>query len=278
LIIKNPVAYRRPFPIEELLETAQKLLNGYNRLIARRSVHGSHTFFDPARFDWVRGVEAEWRTIRGELDTIVAAGEPIPQFSDVSPDQVHLTRPNEWHSFFLMAYGVRVEENIRRCPETMRILLGIPGLQTAFFSILSPQMHIAPHHGPYGGLLRYHLALKVPEPRAACRIRVGRDTASWEEGKSLVFDDTYQHEVWNDTDGERVVLFVDFERPLPPALATINRFFIRLIAASPLVQDSIKHYEAWKARSARDVEGIAPDIGPTAGVILGAGDLDPDRV
>jgi ornithine lipid ester-linked acyl 2-hydroxylase len=247
---ETPAAYRRPFPIEELLETAQKVLNAYNRLIARRSVHGNRTFFDADRFEWVRDVEAEWRTIRTELDAVLGDGGPIPEFSDVSPDQVHLTKPNQWHSFFFLAYGVRLEENCGRCPETMRILRRIPGLQTAFFSILSPRMHIKPHNGPYGGLLRYHLALKVPEPRAECRIRVGQDFASWEEGKSLVFDDTYSHEVWNDTDGERVILFVDFERPLPPLLAAINRFLIRRIAASPLVQDGIKHYEAWKERTA----------------------------
>jgi ornithine lipid ester-linked acyl 2-hydroxylase len=247
----NPVAYRRPFPIEELLETAQKVLNAYNRLIARRSVHGNHTFFDPDRFAWVREVEAEWRTIRAELNAVQGSGDPIPEFSDVSPDQVHLTKPGQWHSFFFLAYGVRLEENCRRCPETLRILGKIPGLQTAFFSILAPGMHIKPHNGPYGGLLRHHLALKVPEPRTECRIRVGGDFAHWEEGKSLVFDDTYQHEVWNETAGERVVLFIDFERPLPPFLTAINRFLIRMIAASPLVQDGIKHYEAWKERTAR---------------------------
>src|SRR5581483_6553925 len=100
---------------------------------------------------------------------------------------------------FFCAYGVRVDENCRRCPETTRILKTIPGMQTAFFSILQPDMHIDPHSGPYGGVLRFHLALKVPEPRTACRIRVGGDIRSWEEGKSLVFDDTYEHEAWNES-------------------------------------------------------------------------------
>jgi ornithine lipid ester-linked acyl 2-hydroxylase len=244
----NPQHFRRPFPIQELLEGGHRALNAYNRAVARWSVHGSRALFEPRDFPWVAAVEAEWRAVRAELDAVLARPEQIPQFADVSPDQVHLTPPGKWKTFFFMAYGVRVEENCRRCPATMRALARIPGVQTAFFSILEARTHIQPHKGPYGGVLRYHLALEVPEPRSACRIRVDDQVASWEEGRSLVFDDTYEHEAWNDTDGRRVILFVDFERPLPRALAALNRLFIRIIAASPFVQDGIERYEEWTRR------------------------------
>jgi beta-hydroxylase len=207
--------------------------------------------FDPSEFPWVAGVEARWRAIRAELDEVMREPEQIPQFSDVSPDQVHLTAYGKWKTFFFMAYGIRVEENCARCPETYRALQAIPGAQTAFFSILEPQMRIQPHCGPYGGVLRYHLALKVPEPRGGCGIRVNDRVASWEEGKSLVFDDTYEHEAWNETSGQRVVLFVDFERPLPPPLRAVNRAIIGVIARSPFVQDGVRRYEEWKARRLR---------------------------
>ena len=92
-----------------------------------------------------------------------------------------------------------------------------PGLTTAFFSILSPRKHIGEHRGPWRGVLRYHLALRVPEPPAAAGISVGGQVAHWEEGRSLLFDDGYEHHAWNDTDGVRVVLFVDVIRPLQPA-------------------------------------------------------------
>ena len=70
--------------------------------------------------------------------------------------------------------------------------------------------------------MRYHLALKVPEPREQCRIRVGDEIVTWEEGRSLIFDDTYEHEVWNDTDDERVVLFLDVVRPLRFPMNVVN--------------------------------------------------------
>jgi beta-hydroxylase len=230
----------------ELVEGAlRRTLERYNRAVARRSVHGDHPFFDPARFDWISGVEAQWKTIRAELDSVLAR-ESIPQFGEISPDQAHLAEEGKWKTFFFRAYGVNLPENERRCPETARILASIPGLQTAFFSIHAPKMHVDPHCGPYGGVLRYHLGLKVPQPPTDCRIRVGTEIRSWQEGKSLVFDDTYEHEVWNDSASERVILFVDFERPLGPVLRAVNRLFIKLIAMSPLVQDGIKRYEEWK--------------------------------
>ena len=71
-------------------------------------------------------------------------------------------------------------------------------------------------------MLRYHLALKIPEPREACRLRVGGEYANWDEGKSLLFDDSYEHEAWNDTDGERVVLFMDVVRPLKSPVRQVN--------------------------------------------------------
>ena len=69
------------------------------------------------------------------------------------------------------------------------------------------------HTGPYNGVLRLHLGLVVPDPAEQCWIEVGGQRYSWREGQAVVFDDLYPHQVHNDTDGVRAVLFVDFERP-----------------------------------------------------------------
>jgi beta-hydroxylase len=123
----------------------------------------------------------------------------------------------------------------------------IPGMKTAMFSILAAGKHIPPHRGPYKGVLRYHLGLIVPQPAEACRIRVGDEVRHWTEGGSLVFDDTYDHEVWNDTGGQRVVLFVDVVRPLTGAAAQLNRALLWLIARSPLVRDARRRQQRWTA-------------------------------
>jgi beta-hydroxylase len=121
-------------------------------------------------------------------------------------------------------------------------------MTTALFSILAPHKHIGEHRGPYKGVLRYHLGLRIPEPTEACGIRVGGELAHWQEGHGLLFDDTYQHEAWNDTDGVRVVLFMDVIRPLRPPAKQLNQAVIKAIAWSPYVQNAKRKEEAWEQR------------------------------
>jgi beta-hydroxylase len=205
--------------------------------IRRSGVDGNATFFPPERFSWVKELESEWPSIRAELDGVLSTPTSIPEFTALSPQQKGIVQGCAWRSFFLFVTGRRSEPNASRCPETIRLLQRIPGLETAFFSILDPGTRLTPHRGPYGGVLRYHLALKVPEPRTACGIRVGTDVAHWTEGRSLVFDDSHDHEAWNDSAERRVVLFVDFERPLPPLLGWLNRAIVRLAARAAFVQE-----------------------------------------
>ena len=212
--------------------------SGMERLISW-SPGGGKTFFDTAEFPWVARVEAQWRAIRKELDDLLRERDRIPNFQDVSPDQALLTEGDQWKTFFFYGYGHKVEQNCARCPETARALTLIPGMKTAMFSILAPKKHIPEHRGPYSGVLRYHLGLLIPPPATSCRIRVGSDVRSWEEGKSLIFDDSHLHEAWNDSDAYRVVLFVDFVRPLPAPVSMLNRAVIRRIAASPFVMEAL---------------------------------------
>jgi beta-hydroxylase len=74
--------------------------------------------------------------------------------------------------------------------------------------------------------------------------------AHWEEGKSMFFDDTFEHEVWNDTDGQRVVLFMDVMRPLRFPMSMLNELIIKAIAASPFIRDAKKNHEAWEQQMA----------------------------
>jgi ornithine lipid ester-linked acyl 2-hydroxylase len=156
-----------------------------------------------------------------------------------------ITQDDKRKTYMLYLYGRQMAENCCRCPETTRLVETIPGMKTAFFSTLSPRKHIPEYRGPYTGVLRYHLGLIVPRQKEACRIRVDSDIAHWEEGRSVVFDDTYSHEVWNDTDEERVVLFVDFTRPLPFPMSVLNEAVIRLLSRSSLVQNIVENVAQW---------------------------------
>jgi aspartyl/asparaginyl beta-hydroxylase (cupin superfamily) len=196
---------------------------------------GDKTFFEPKEFPWVAGIESEWKSIRKELDAVMERREEIPNFQDVSKAQRALTEGDQWKTFFFSSFnGKKVKENCARCPETTRLLQHVPGLRQAMFSILAPRKHIPPHRGPYKGLLRYHLGLMIPGKGGSCRIRVGNDVRSWKEGKSLIFDDSNEHEAWNETDSYRVVLFADFIRPTIFPFSMVNRSIIWARGQYPL--------------------------------------------
>jgi len=209
------------------------------KLITRLTRDGNRTFFPSESFSWVAQLEAGSPAIRRELDALLAHRDDIPNFQDISADQKVLTEGTQWKTFFLYAYGHQAEANCARCPETSRLLGKIPGMKTAMFSILAPKKHVPEHRGPYKGVLRYHLGLIIPEPNESCRIRVANDVRHWHEGKSLIFDDSHLHEVWNDSDFWRVVLFVDFLRPLPFPLSLMNRVMVWRISRTSFITDAI---------------------------------------
>jgi aspartyl/asparaginyl beta-hydroxylase (cupin superfamily) len=213
--------------------------SGLERIITLTSADGDRTFFDPSHFKWVEGIENAWQVILTELRKLLEDRDRIPNFQDVSADQAVLTQGTDWKTFFLYAYGHKLEDNCARCPLTVKELQRIPGMKTAMFSILAPGKHIPEHRGPYRGVLRYHLGLVIPVEASACRIRVRDDVRHWSAGKSLIFDDSHLHEVWNDTHEERIVLFVDFERPLPFPVSVLNRAVIKRIANTEFVTDAV---------------------------------------
>jgi len=220
-------------------------------LVRRFSSVGRHPFFDPSEFGWIPRIEAGWTSMRDELRALLRERERIPSFHELSQVQLKITRDDKWKTYWLYACGRKMGENCRRCPETTRLIEAIPGIKTAFFSILAARAHLPEHTGPYAGVLRYHLGLIVPRQKEACRIRVGSDVAHWEEGRSVVFDDTYMHEVWNDTDEERVVLFVDFARPMWFPVSVLNEAMIWLFSRSTYIQHIVGGVEDWNRNQGR---------------------------
>jgi len=216
--------------------------------VARVSVHGDPPIYDATTFPWVAGLEAGWRKIRAELDAVMVYRDQMPSFQDILKEVTTIQSDNDWKTFFLAGIGMDCRANAQRCPETMRLLGRIPGMTTAFFSILSPRKHIPAHRGAYNGLLRFHLGLLVPEPRERVRIRIGNDYRNWTEGKALIFDDTFNHEVWNDTDSYRVVLFVDFVRPLRQPWHWFNERLLNVGALAPFLREAGRKQTAWQKK------------------------------
>ena len=222
------------------------LVPAVERLVGWLSSVGDRPFFDEVSFPWVRRIESFYPAIRGEMLDLLKHQEAIPGFEQISTDQRKLSNDCRWKTFFFLGYGLRFEDNIARCPATWAAVSEIPGLTTAFFSVLEPGKRLPPHRGPYKGVLRYHLAIAIPGNGDACGIEVAGEQRRWTEGRSLIFDDTFMHSAWNDSSERRVVLFVDFARPLRFPINLINRAILKLISRSGYVQEAKLNYRQWK--------------------------------
>lgn len=240
--------YRLNPPKTVLKKFLARMADSFEARLARASVIPDQPVYDNRHFPWATEVESEWRKVRAELDEVMKFRDQMPSFQDIVKEVGLIQKDDQWKTFFLTGIGMDCEGNAARCPETMRILRKIPGLKTAFFSILSPKKHIPPHRGPYVGVLRLHLGLLVPKPRENVRIRVADKVCHWDEGKCLIFDDTYNHEVWNDTDGYRVVLFVDFARPMRSPWGGFNDWVLNLATLAPLLREARGKQAKWEKK------------------------------
>ena len=234
--------------VQWTIAVGERVLAPIERFIGKRSLVGDATFFPLERFPWVQRIEANGEVILQELQAVLEDRDALPNFQDISKDQIEITDDDRWKTFFLYGYGFEAKLGVEMCPKTAALMREIPGMSTAMFSILSPHKHILAHRGPYKGVLRYHLGLIVPQDAEACRIRVGEDIRHWEAGRSMLFDDTFNHEVWNDTEETRVVLFLDVMRPLPFPESKINELIVKAIGISPFIRDAKRNQEAWEAR------------------------------
>lgn len=228
----------------------KRLLRGVNEFQARHSLIPSSPFLPADTFAWVAALEAATPAIRAEFDRVWLQPEDIPAFHQISPDQARISKGSSWKTYALAIFGQPVRENCAQCPDTAAVLAALPGLQNAWFSILAPGYHIPPHRGPTRALVRAHLGLRVPAARERCWIRVDHARYAWREGECVLFDDTYEHEVRNDTGEYRAVLFLDIDRPMDRLGRCFNRGLLRLMQATHYVKDPLRNLAEWNRRLA----------------------------
>lgn len=223
-------------------------LLGIGRAIVPFSPVGNVPVFSNSTFPWTALLEEHWPLIRKELDQILIYNDVLPNLQDIQHEQISITTDNKWKTFFLYGFGQKAEQNCVKCPHTTAVLEQIPNLLTAFFSILHPHKHIIPHKGLFKGIIRSHLGVIIPGKKGECRMRLGNQMLLWKEGEAFVFDDTYTHEVWNDSDNIRVVLLIDIKRPFKTPFAQINNGIIKLITGSSHVKEATGYHQEWEAK------------------------------
>ena len=205
-----------------------------DRLLGRRRIYTSeptfmlfpflrnYEFFARSASPWIEELESATESIRDELLGVLADDknglEPYIAFADGLPlrQWKDLNHSRRWSAYFLWNQGRREEAHLARCPRTAAALEKVPQVDiagrgpTAFFSILDSRTKIPPHTGTTNTRVTVHLPLVVPP---GCRFRVGGETREWRVGTAWVFDDTIEHEAWNDSDTARAILIFDVWNP-----------------------------------------------------------------
>lgn len=241
---------QRTFSRDLLLRIGKQARRPVNEVITRYSEVGNPSIFSPEVFPWTASLEAHWREVRDEADAILAERSPLAPVARISPDHARIAPGDGWRSFILYGYGYRVDENCRRCPATTKLLQQVPGLQTAFFSVIEPGGYLKRHRGVTKAIITCHLGLRVPRRHQDCVIRIKRKLRSWKEGKVLLFDDTRKHEVWNMTDEPRMVLLMHVLRPVRFPGNVASRGFLAAVRHSPFIRDARRNQTRWNRRGA----------------------------
>lgn len=235
--------YTRPKQ-SALIRMGKRLRDPVNRWFARQSLIGDESILPADHLPGLSELERDWHIVRQELAPLLAERQSIPAFGKLSPDHRRIANSSAWKSYFFEGYGFRAAKNRRRCPQTAAMLDRIPGLVVAFFSIMEPGTHVPRHRGLTKAWLNCHLGLAVPQGPGRCAMEVDGHPVTWREGEWLVFDETNPHEVWNETDAPRVVLFLQVRRPMRWPGRIAARLLYEIIRRTGFVQDVRKAIEA----------------------------------
>jgi len=172
-------------------------------------------------------LKKNYDVIKLELQLLKKRNLNIPRYHDIDAFQTAISakeNPNKnWRTFMINLMGDFTEDAYNFLPNTCDLLSEIPNLFQAFFSILDPQKSIPAHKGTYRGYIRYHLGLQVPKDNPP-QIRVKNSVYTWKNKESILFDDSWDHEVINNCNEERIVLIVDVLRPMPNIAHKVNSF------------------------------------------------------
>ncbi|MEI9932988.1 MAG: aspartyl/asparaginyl beta-hydroxylase domain-containing protein [Rhizomicrobium sp.] len=244
------------FDRDRFIGAAIRILPAFDRLLMRSAAIKECAIVPNEIFPWTEYLKANTPAIRAEAERLLQDRMSVPSVREISPDHAKIALDDKWRSFFLWGYGVRIPANCARCPETARILENIPGLLTAFYSVMLAGAHVPRHTGPTKAILTTHLGLIVPKERDKCHMDVAGNNVVWKEGDIVIFDDMFPHEVWNETKEDRIILLLHIKRPLRFPGSVLRDLFFMALRASPFVRDGLENLNRWERKAANNNQTI----------------------
>jgi beta-hydroxylase len=193
-------------------------------------------YLSPEQFPELKPLNDHWQTIRAEALALMESEQikPATGYNDIGFNSFFRTG---WKRFYLYWYGKNLPSAEQLCPHTVALLKAVPCVKAAMFASLPPGATLVRHRDPYAGSLRYHLGLITPND-ANCFINVDGAPYHWKDGEAVIFDETYIHYAANNTEGQRIVLFCDIERPLHTKMMRVfNHWFGRHVMSAAASQN-----------------------------------------
>lgn len=226
----------RPVRQRAAVRAGTALRGLFDRIIGASSLVSNDAVLDVRDFAWTASLRANWQAIRQEaLAMALRHAEVSPAIADMARGDRPSAPVRQWRSCRLWGHGGGVADRLADCPLTSAVVGRIPGLNNAQFAVLAPGTHVPVQRGVTKGLLTCHLGLIVPRD-GDVRMRVDRRIARWAEGETLLFDDTYDHELWNESSGTRVILSIQVRRPLRQPGKWVADTWLNVIRRSALVE------------------------------------------
>lgn len=155
-------------------------------------------------------IQDNWETIRDEALALYHGGQ-ITAKEDLPASSFY--KDNRWTSFYLKVYNNRIPSAYDLAPKTMALLEQVPSMNIALFAVLMPGKKLNKHHDPFAYTVRYSLGLSTPNSDD-CGLIIDEFDYKWKDGDSIVFDETYLHSAYNNTDVPRIILMTDIDRPM----------------------------------------------------------------
>lgn len=202
------------------------------RWIFDRRIRAPHRLDAASHFPGAANFVASWRQIREEALALARHMPGIPRLHEMMQEQADISASDDidWRVFVLKVYGVELQPNMARCPALATLLRDSPEVLSATLSYLAPGKHVPRHCGPFRGIMRFHLGLSMPrmsDGSLGAVLEIEDKQYRLDDGDSLLWDDTFPHEVWNPTDKVRVALLLDVWRSgMPADLRLLSRLIV----------------------------------------------------